>query len=303
MADRIRVQKREYASKGGDLADETDFIDEINPNDDGVDCRSVFLQNDTSEDSTVELSRDASDNMTFADGVVAGVKTLSDLLATGSGGEVNLGANVGDGADVFRDKVGVTLNFRGIKAVNTQNLLTSSVNSDNVELNVLHDSAYWNALKLLGKQIDDTGLGDDYLLRYDVSSSQWKVEALGAAPTVANVMQLMANVHDFVLSTSYQVVGEAFIFGGSNTWGTPTEILALHSQTGAATKSHDLRVYDVTNGNVICEITGFNNLVDQVDNLGIISNVPTTSAIWEVQARRVGGGNKLHLGTFSIRGS
>ena len=82
MADRIRVQKREYASKGGDASDETDFIDEIDPNEDGVDARSLFLQNDSSEDSNVEISRDAADpdNMTFKDEVNTTPVTLTDLL-------------------------------------------------------------------------------------------------------------------------------------------------------------------------------------------------------------------------------
>lgn len=85
MADRVRVTKYEYASKGGDASDETDYLDEIDPNDDGVDARALYLQNDSSEDSNVEISRDTSSNMTFKDGVVSGTKTLTELLA-GSGG-------------------------------------------------------------------------------------------------------------------------------------------------------------------------------------------------------------------------
>lgn len=83
MADRVRVQKREYGSKGGDPADDTPFIDEIDPNEDGVDCRSVFLQNDTSEDSNVEISRDASDpdNMIFRDEVQTTPLTLTQLAS------------------------------------------------------------------------------------------------------------------------------------------------------------------------------------------------------------------------------
>ena len=85
MADRVRVQKREYGSKGGDPLDDVPFIDEIEPNEDGIDCRSVFLQNDTSEDSNVEVSRDSSDNMTFKDGPNSSAVTLTNLLS-GSGG-------------------------------------------------------------------------------------------------------------------------------------------------------------------------------------------------------------------------
>jgi len=54
-------------------------------NSDAVDARGVYVQNDTSDNTSVLISRDASNNMTFADGVVSGTKTLTDLLNAGSG--------------------------------------------------------------------------------------------------------------------------------------------------------------------------------------------------------------------------
>jgi len=83
MADRVQSIKWESPSGGGTQTDTVPT--EINPNEDGLDARSLFLQNDSSADSTVEVSRDASDNMTFKDGVVTGTKTLTELLA-GDGG-------------------------------------------------------------------------------------------------------------------------------------------------------------------------------------------------------------------------
>lgn len=63
-------------------------------------------------------------------GYIASVNALIRNPSPGSG-EANLSANVGDGADVFRDKVGVTFNFRGIKGLNG---LSAAVNADNVEI-------------------------------------------------------------------------------------------------------------------------------------------------------------------------
>ena len=83
MTDRVQSIKWESPSGGGTQTDTVPT--EINPNEDGLDARSLFLQNDSSADSNVEVSRDASNNMTFKDGVVAGTKTLTELLA-GSGG-------------------------------------------------------------------------------------------------------------------------------------------------------------------------------------------------------------------------
>ena len=83
MVDRVQAVKWESPSQGGTQEDTVPT--ELNVNEDGLDARSFFLQNDSSADSDVEISRDASDNMTFKDGVVSGTKTLTELL-TGSGG-------------------------------------------------------------------------------------------------------------------------------------------------------------------------------------------------------------------------
>ena len=50
------------------------------------------------------------------------------------GGEANLAANVGTGADVWRDKTGVTLNLRGINAASAK--LTAAVNVDNIDIDL-----------------------------------------------------------------------------------------------------------------------------------------------------------------------
>jgi len=59
-------------------------------NSDAVDARGVYVQNDTSDNTSVLISRDASNNMTFADGVVSGTKTLTELLNTGAAHEALL---------------------------------------------------------------------------------------------------------------------------------------------------------------------------------------------------------------------
>jgi len=83
MVDRIRPLKFEDPASGGTQTD--DFPTGTNPNEDFVDARGLTIQNDSSDDESVIVSRDASDNLTFQDGVVSGVKTLTDLLATGTG--------------------------------------------------------------------------------------------------------------------------------------------------------------------------------------------------------------------------
>lgn len=77
--DRVRVLKIEKPATGGTQTDV--YPTDINPNEDAVDARGIALQNDVSIDETVLISRDIFNNMTFADGVVSGVKTLTELLA------------------------------------------------------------------------------------------------------------------------------------------------------------------------------------------------------------------------------
>lgn len=67
-----------------------------------------------------------------------GANETLQISAAGGSGEVNLGANVGSGADVFRDKTGVTLNFRGINAASSK--ISSVVNADNVDIDVVESA-------------------------------------------------------------------------------------------------------------------------------------------------------------------
>lgn len=76
--DRVKPLKLESPDSGGVETDE--FPTSTDINEDFLDCRGVAIQNDTSDDDTVLLSRDASGNMTFQDDVT-GLKTLAQLTA------------------------------------------------------------------------------------------------------------------------------------------------------------------------------------------------------------------------------
>ena len=56
------------------------YPQDLDKNEDAPDVRGVVIQNDTSDDDAVVVSRDVSNNLTFKDGVVSGTKTLTDLL-------------------------------------------------------------------------------------------------------------------------------------------------------------------------------------------------------------------------------
>ncbi len=81
--DRIHPLKFESPDTGGTETDE--FPNSSDSNEDFVDCRGITIQNDTSDDETVYVSRDSSNNLIFKDGIVSTEKTLTDLIA-GTGG-------------------------------------------------------------------------------------------------------------------------------------------------------------------------------------------------------------------------
>lgn len=79
MVDRIKPLKIESPDSGGTQTD--DFPTSVNKNEDFLDCRGVTVQDDSSDDDLVRISRDG-DDLTFLDKNNA-VKTLSQLLAGG----------------------------------------------------------------------------------------------------------------------------------------------------------------------------------------------------------------------------
>ena len=83
MVDRTRAIKWESPEHGGTEDDLTPT--EIDPSEDFLDCRGVAIQDDTSDDEVVQLSRDAEGNLTFQDIVVDTPMTLKTLSSGGTG--------------------------------------------------------------------------------------------------------------------------------------------------------------------------------------------------------------------------
>lgn len=64
--------------------------------------------------------------------------------------------------------------------------------------------------------------------------------------------------------------------------------------------SYNARVYDKTNNTILCEKVGITNLTETIDSLGLISNVPTSQSILELQIQKIGGNNKDYIYIDSI---
>jgi hypothetical protein len=92
--DRVRPIKQESAATGGDPADDVEFLQApVQSNEDAIDVRGVYLQNDTSNNTAALITRDSSDNITLTD-PNAGTYTLSQLAAGGAGLTANQHRNL-----------------------------------------------------------------------------------------------------------------------------------------------------------------------------------------------------------------
>lgn len=92
-----------------------------------------------------------------------------------------------------------------------------------------------------------------------------------------------ANNYLFAKSATYAVLTR-FAFKGITALGSPTNIKAIiHVKTAA--KPGDVRIYDLTNANAICEVTGISSLTPTLVDLGTLSNLPSGEAMFEVQAK------------------
>jgi len=83
MVDRTQAIKWESPAHGGTEEDLTPA--EIDVHEDFLDCRGVSIQNDTSDDEVVLVSRDVDGNLTFKDAVVTDPMTLKTLASGGLG--------------------------------------------------------------------------------------------------------------------------------------------------------------------------------------------------------------------------
>ena len=99
--------------------------------------------------------------------------------------------------------------------------------------------------------------------------------------------------------TSYQTVGQ-FIFRGTTEMGTPTNIKAIAWRASGA-GSGSIRIYDSTNALVICEATGITDAAETIRDLGALSNLPASEAIWEYQIKVSAGGTKARTSALEIQ--
>jgi len=92
-----------------------------------------------------------------------------------------------------------------------------------------------------------------------------------------------ANNYLYAKNASYTILSR-FIFKGTTVLGSPNNIkVSAHVKT--VLKPGDVRIYDSTNAQVVCEKTGINSLIPTIVDLGTLSNLPSGESIFEIQAK------------------
>jgi hypothetical protein len=111
-----------------------------------------------------------------------------------------------------------------------------------------------------------------------------------------NKIPLQLTVNNYVSTTEYQTL-LPFCYDGSSNWGTihSIHILARVDNAGA---SGSVRIYDVTNAETIAEKTSITGTVYTHYDMGTVSNIPSSTATLEIQAKTTS--NKVYVATVSL---
>ncbi len=130
-----------------------------------------------------------------------------------------------------------------------------------------------------------TGAGPVYIMTErtdtEIRSTQEHTDAMATRIAISGGTHL--TYKGTTSSLTYEDTG-SLTFAGSNLLGAILAVKILFKQAGSASTS-SVRLYDVTNSQVICEITGLASEGKIVKDMGTISNVPTGEAILELQAK------------------
>jgi hypothetical protein len=223
---------------------------------------------------------------------------------------VNTVTIVPDGSDLIDGQSSLTLTNNGETAMIYCDGTTWTTQVLSTETDLMNEMEYMDITGNKGEFLVDDGFGlcpltpgfDDQVVSYNS----------GGTAGVTN-----RYVNDLIKGLEYQITfgnhnNKAYAMATTSSYSTlrmfkfvgtdcviPTSIKII-AETDKNNKYADVRVYDLTNSQIIAELT------DTVNNLGIydlatLSNLPSTEAMWEVQGRKSSSsGANLHIYSLSV---
>ncbi len=139
---------------------------------------------------------------------------------------------------------------------------------------------------------------DASIWRLEADGTNWMKDVIKGSNEI--IFAFSGNSSPFVSTslTSYQIISE-FIFPGSTLVSTPTSIFLL-SGSNNASAGVSFKIFDRTNSLTIAEKTGIQSATRVENTLGTISNVPTGSSVFEIQAKRDDAGATAELSAIRM---
>lgn len=184
------------------------------------------------------------------DGVVSGSATFNGTqditITTTGGGEINTAANVGGGIDIFKEKVGTTLNYKTLSA--GRDILITDINDRITISNNLTGVPFQAQAKAW---VNFNAQSGTIVSSYNVTS----IQRLGAGVWYINLENnLFTNTNYCVVANTMQGnTGEGqFTFGGisGNNSGLYADIACVRPDTSSRVLYESFRTYDVRSDNV-----------------------------------------------------
>jgi len=95
----------------------------------------------------------------------------------------------------------------------------------------------------------------------------------------------MASTNPYIQVTSAQyAIAAKFIFNGTSLLGIPTNIKVSY-QVQNSSYPASIKLYDITNKTTIVEKTGLTSTAETIVDLGALSNLPASQAVFELQMK------------------
>lgn len=132
------------------------------------------------------------------------------------------------------------------------------------------------------------------------NGSAWEeVTNTTTAPEDLKVMGYSFDVYAEMKSSSY-VVGARIVFPGTHKVATPSAMV-LSYLVKSSSKPGSVRIYDITNSQVICEKTNLTNTGDfELLDMGTLANLPTDRAVFELQGKTTNNGHYIRVAGLTM---
>lgn len=98
----------------------------------------------------------------------------SPVGSGGGGGEANTASNVGvSGTGVFKQKVGVDLQFKTISSGSPNVYVEDDIVNNQINIDVRNDLPSWNAVSIYNNPVSSGTPADDQILRWSATNGEW----------------------------------------------------------------------------------------------------------------------------------